>query len=565
MKTSDYPEPNSVREVVISVLVLVMLAAASVLFLKDAEFGDSTAAKTEGRPSDQSAFWGQDALIHFDSLDIQQPNTIHPFSIPDETRQVPPRLVPGCVSPPIPALDILPVVHRVNANGGDVITTKTFTRIEIPPNAFVDGAGNAVNGSVDIAYREFRNFHDIFLSGIPMHYDSGGVRGMLESAGMIEIGATKENKPVFLNPDKKINIHLASVKSSGTYGLYFYDEKKNQWKYKGEDAVNMETPEALQRKPAPRRARTYDLNFTAQKYYAKIQCVSDMTNKRKNFLSKKKVPEVFEFRMLNTEKIIPEMKEIRNFTWRYTGPESVELFTKLFGKEKIKSGAFPSRMLDGPTEFRVEENEATGALYHFKFRLDSGEFNIQVEPVFANKYQKKRFDEKWQAYLAKKENRKNSAWTDYSRFKQDSAGFTAKFANEEAAVLSSQTVALRTFEIDGFGIWNCDRQFTPAAANMVVARFVDESGKPLLFKTGFFVEKERNSVYTMMDFDRFRFDPNSNNIFWTILKDDKLAIVYPDEFERHKTDKRGSCTFVMKVSDNALDSYSNLQKALSFN
>src|SRR4029078_1935787 len=136
MKTSDYPEPNSAREVVISVLVFLMIAGASVLFLWNPQAGKSPAPE-EAAAMKRQDLHAQNNLPHFDSLDIQQPQPILPFTVPP-TQQGIPHVLHAGVSPPFPALDILPVVQRVNANGGHVITNRTFTRIEIPMNAFVD-------------------------------------------------------------------------------------------------------------------------------------------------------------------------------------------------------------------------------------------------------------------------------------------------------------------------------------------------------------------------------------------------------------------------------------------
>ena len=91
------------------------------------------------------------------------------------------------ISPPLQAYAVKNQSSMVNANTGEIISTRCKSRIEIPVNAFVDSRGNVVEGNVKVDYREYHDFHDIFLSGIPMDFE----KGMLESAGMIEINASQ--------------------------------------------------------------------------------------------------------------------------------------------------------------------------------------------------------------------------------------------------------------------------------------------------------------------------------------------------------------------------------------
>jgi len=76
------------------------------------------------------------------------------------------------VSPPFE--NIKPTYEKavINVNQGGEYTYESGSKITVPPAAFVDNNGDLVNGDIDIKYREFHDFVDFFLSGIPMEYDS---------------------------------------------------------------------------------------------------------------------------------------------------------------------------------------------------------------------------------------------------------------------------------------------------------------------------------------------------------------------------------------------------------
>lgn len=134
------------------------------------------------------------------------------------------------VKPPVAGLDVYPDVYSYSAMTGTTIQYGSGTKLSIPALAFEDANGTAVTGNVDITYREFRDPVDIILSGIPMSYDSGGVVGDFESAGMFEINASQNGNEVFLRDDKKIGVEFAVVDTASTFNFYRLDEK-NGWEY----------------------------------------------------------------------------------------------------------------------------------------------------------------------------------------------------------------------------------------------------------------------------------------------------------------------------------------------
>jgi hypothetical protein len=137
----------------------------------------------------------------------------------------------------------------VDAKKGGVIQYPSGTLINIPAEAFVDKSGNPIKDTVDISYREMHKLSEIFVSGIPMTYDSAGTEYHFESAGMTQIMAYKNGNPVFIGKDKAININMKSTSADPKFNLYYYDTIQNQWVNKGKDITvtvdtsNLEKPE----------------------------------------------------------------------------------------------------------------------------------------------------------------------------------------------------------------------------------------------------------------------------------------------------------------------------------
>jgi hypothetical protein len=96
------------------------------------------------------------------------------------------------------------------AEEGDTLYHASGSIFLLPPNALVDKEGKLVEGNVRITYREFSDPLHFFMSGIPMSYDYAGTSYVFESSRICEIYGYKDSIPVFINPEHRPEIHLAS-------------------------------------------------------------------------------------------------------------------------------------------------------------------------------------------------------------------------------------------------------------------------------------------------------------------------------------------------------------------
>ena len=131
--------------------------------------------------------------------------------------------------------------------------------------------------------------------------------------------------------------------------------------------------------------------------------------------------------------------------------------------------------------------------------------------------------------------------------------------------MSTTSYVVRQFEIDGFGIWNCDRPLSMPTGKTVYAQFVDQDGKKLELAAVYLADKTKNTVYTYT-YPRqrnFRFDPNSQNLVWAVLPDGRLAVIKPKEFKEKYSNAQSNCVFKFAVSKNAISTKDNLKARLS--
>lgn len=132
---------------------------------------------------------------------------------------------------PIKGIEIKPEIYFVDASKKSTIDLPTGSKVEFPANAFVDEKGKPVKGKVKIKWNEFHTLTDILLSGIPMKYDTAGVKEDLVSGGMFSISAEQNNKEVQLAKGKLANVDIASINDTPCMNFYQLDEKSGKWDY----------------------------------------------------------------------------------------------------------------------------------------------------------------------------------------------------------------------------------------------------------------------------------------------------------------------------------------------
>jgi len=124
------------------------------------------------------------------------------------------------------ALDNIPFAEYIyNGKNCFSIRYTSGSLIFIPEDAFTP----ACTGTIKIKYREMHSKVDMLEAGINMIYEENGKRRMLESAGMFEIYAECNGKPLELAPNKTIQVRMRCKRNFPQVEAFVYDKKKNIW------------------------------------------------------------------------------------------------------------------------------------------------------------------------------------------------------------------------------------------------------------------------------------------------------------------------------------------------
>ncbi|HLG02890.1 MAG TPA: hypothetical protein VI731_04805, partial [Bacteroidia bacterium] len=303
------------------------------------------------------------------------------------------------VKPPLQGIDIVKSVYTTSASSGGTLIHPTGTKIAIPEKAFVDDAGNPVTGSVIIDYREFRDPVDIMVSGIPMVYDSGGIKSDFESAGMFEINASAGGKEVFLANGKKVDIEFAVVDTASTYNFYRLDEKMG-WKYEealGQTDEQAQEPEVQEQFQAdhdylpalafrnstlnslrnrPARVDTTDFETRYSDLTYKNETKAYDLNLNKNYSSHLYLEKVVSTKnytcfiirkRFRSNRLNPELSAFGRMVWKTTDAVKSKAIKRLFRKKK-----------SGINDLRIYRN---GSDFTMEFKTNDGFKTVGVEPV----------------------------------------------------------------------------------------------------------------------------------------------------------------------------------------
>ncbi|MBI3509489.1 MAG: hypothetical protein HY064_02425 [Bacteroidetes bacterium] len=430
------------------------------------------------------------------------------------------------VTAPFSNLNEKDTVWTVDAAKGNEFIYNTGSLVNVPANAFTDDKGNVVNGKVEIHYREFHDPSSIFFAGIPMTYDSAGARYHFESAGMLQITAWQNGKPLKVNPAANINVAMESDNDAGKFNVYYLDTAKKNWNFIAKD-------------------KAVEVGFVADTSSAGAIVIAKpvmplQASGRPSFAIKfdqKDYPELLPFKGMRFEvdtAKTPYKRSDKNIDW-----EDVS----------IKRGASSSYLVtftkgettrSYETYVVVSEKDFAGAKEMYDKRYAQYEAALKVKQDRENKLQQQH---------------ENSLMTADARriFVNDSVMACAMRMWRANVGDEKENMVMREFVIRDFGIWNSDCPASLPQGPAMIVKFTDEkTGKELTLNHIFLVEKGKNAIFTYYasDFVRFQFNPDAENLGWAVTSDGKLAVVKSDAFKNISGKKSG--TLPMEVSDVSL-------------
>ena len=385
------------------------------------------------------------------------------------------------INPPIAQVDIKSDSYQIDAEKDSNITYASGSKIHIPANAFTDDEGKPVKGKVELKYREFKKASDVFLAGIPMTYDSADEQFHFETAGMMEISASQNGKPLKTNPDAFITVDMVSANKEDKFNTYYLDTTEKKWKYLAQTNYNKPT----EKKEDNEMALGENKRNPSSPELVKVQKEIAGIEQQKPVEPKKINKDKHRFSIRVDEKEFPEIAVYQNM------------------KFQVEDKTYDAKKAQILWE-NVELKRADGsANYEIVFSNAKEKYTVVAAPVFEDKDLKdaqKIYESKYKEYQAKLSKRKaeeaklrteleTRAKAVEEKIKQEVAEMAQRRKDYEARLAQSELV-YRTFQVSDFGIWNCDCPNRLPNGASVVANFTDAKTKQnIQIQTCYLVEK----------------------------------------------------------------------------
>lgn len=441
-----------------------------------------------------------------------------------------------CINPPLSGIDIPSTTYKVIAEKGAILDFKTGSKIIIPKNSFTDNGGKLLKGEIELHYREFHDPVDFFLSGIPMTYDSAGSRYHFESAGMMEMMAYQDGKPVNIAPGKLIDIELASNYTGSEYNLYKLDTIANNWSCLGKDKIVEDKPDS------GIKATTSEKQLEQTIEYKTVETKKEEVQKERN----KKIAALPKL-IAEPEKPEQAKKDKYTFNLDIDAREYPELdvYKGVLFEVGNENKNFNSSMYAITwDEAIIKEGPEKERNYLLTLKKASKKYDLVVYPVFEGKNYEtamKEYQERYSKYTAALDKRKaeekkveEEYQAQLARLKKQQEKIELKWKERQDSIfrqMSAQEKVHRAFAISGFGVYNCDNPSLYPTGVSCTARLNNEKDIKLMCYDVFLVDNEKNALfsYTKNPVVKFSFNPESKNLLWTV-ENGVLYWLKPEQF-----------------------------------
>jgi hypothetical protein len=352
----------------------------------------------------------------------------------------------------------------------------------------------------------------MYRAGIPMSYDTLGQQHYFESSGMCEIKASQNGVPVFVNPGKKPTLHLAT-KQRDLYTLYYLDTVSRKWIPKGSNEAldlkqetvstfNANTSEEVLPTPPVPPAKAEEGQPVLRVYidpasFKELLCYDNQLFQVDTKRSKMNPADTAEeWNDLQLQKTIQKGLYLVAFS-------NARKKANYYVKPVLKGVSFEKalkkyKQLEANYRKAVAENKAQLKKSMEAAAKDSMETLAQLERNRKVEAINRMIDEE----------NKRIALVNQSTIKYNKKKLNSQY---EAKIYEQNAALVRTFEINNFGTWNCDRplQLNLNKANWQYENEAGESQEPELLSVAY---KGMNGVVAGNDMGGVYLSENRLNV-----------------------------------------------------
>ncbi len=519
------------------------------------------------------------------------------------------------VNPPVKTFEKKAETISVDANDGGVYQFPSGSKMVVPRAAFANSYGALIEGEVEVHFKEYHDYVDFFLSGIPMEIQFEGKEGVLESAGMIEVYATQNGERLSMLPEKPIEIELKSkIAFAGDtppdFNIYYLDEDKREWDLQGKDKIEIAKENDFKNNTNERPIFIWMSDSLGRRFYGFTPEIEPA-----EWVGGYRGPITYDTTYVETEgslqaaslaqkdnldqKMQAEIAKVEKQIKLPIQPEKPELYdgNSMTMELDIKGDALGSKNYEGTIfqvltvidafddfsstvweEFDLVRQEDAS----FVLNLSKGEKQrtLSVKPVLIGQdYDKavKQFESQLAYYQKEKEKVAAELVAEKQaieeRFAIEKEMADKKFAERIAELkarghdnYATNEIMKRTvvnkFQINRFGIWNCDRPRPAYLANLN-GTFQDQAFNRYQENVVYQTDKSQNSLrrFYLKDIANVQFNENSENLLWLVTSENKLAVFYPEYFKRIQQ-KDGDYAFEMNLNPKEINSEADVRNIL---
>jgi len=499
------------------------------------------------------------------------------------------------INPPIKTLKPTYQTQQVDANQGGTYVYENGSTVVVPPAAFVNGQGGLVEGPVEIKYREFHDYVDFFISGIPMNYDSMGTSYHLESAGMIEIYAEQNGERLTMNPGKELEIKLVHDIYAGPddpldFNIYHLDTEQRNWVYKGKNNLDileeplLVTPESPEAQVTENyQTQLDDLKKEETQELAKIEAT--IPKPTTPIAPAKSDPNAHVFNLEFTEDMIQVGTTDNDLDEQRAALRDLqEQYDNILWQVAPNQPGFNENAASSISWVDMKLRKLNNRDYELTLIGTANQMNVNITPVLTGAdYQKAMtaFNQsfaKYETALANREGQLQSAREELLREIADRKRIAKMNYDKRIATLKAEGKdnkvteemikhrVVNTFNATSLGIWNCDRPLPPWLVRLN-ADFQNDQQKDFNSNVAFLADQTQNTVakFYAKKGTQVQYRRNSKKLMWVVTKENKLAVYRPEKFDDIEVDtKKRSYTFVLDVVDRKIETEEDIREILQF-
>jgi len=426
----------------------------------------------------------------------------------------------GAITPPIPALAKAYTTFDIDPSEAQTLSMPSGTEITIPANAIVNEDGKVPSGTVQLKYREYHDAVDVLLSGIPMTYRAAGRSRIMQTAGMFDIAATQGDQALQIKEGEGIHVAMASFTEGDDFSFFALDETKG-WEF-----LDYNKPTANpKRQKVQKEVRTIKRRLSRVRptvFVFNYRAILDIHyNNKSEAISKNKNNPAAGNKAKRYDLTWMESSARRTIQYEGNYYNADMMVWKHASKKRMPRWLFKKK-------HKVTLTPKEGNFYTLEMTAANGKtFSTTIEALLPLKYVFEYSPKAW----------KNN----FKKIMADVIKEEARLRKEleEARKrYERQAAMIRSFEIQGFGVYNYDKLMKEDDRIEVLAEFNLEDASQEVDWVICLPEDNRTVIkYPKFNWDKVNLLPNNAARFIALLPDGSLAVYSAEAYQKIDFDK----------------------------